>query len=673
MLDDIAELHSAEYTVEVFNDLLNSNRDSWRAEPEIDFVTWLDTYFILTPEGSAVASKWKTRPFQRAMCFSMADLDIPIFIECKPAQVGATKRLVGYYGYTVRERMRNLGLWQPTGEDVGDFIDVQISPMLKSCPRVAEAMIGGSDPDTQNKYNAKGKKQFKWSVAYARSAHAARGFRGITLDDAILDDYDGMPRKLREGGKDIGSPRSRAWLRTRTSTNRKLFLVSTPTEAGLSQIWEAAQSAEELFERFVPCLKCGTMQTLHFSGVADAEHGLTWSSSATDKAASAVYRCANNKCQHDHIYSQMREMDALGQWRSKALAQSDSDGSFWLLGANGKPTKKRPKRKPREIAYWYNALISYEEGWEETVRFYLHALDLFERTQDDSELVVFDNEYLGIAHDRRSQSRHSVSELISRLENYESECPQLVQYITIGVDIGKTFFDYEVVGWGAERRNWSLETGVLPCNTSDPHDPGWKRLANLLDKRFERDDGVKVQINLAFIDARFLPDNIKLFCAEEPYQRVACQGQPNHNAQMLSVTRQPIQEGCFLARMGATKATQRVYDMLAVDEPESAGYCTFPRAPQYFSVDEETGEIQSDFFEQFTAEELVVQSDGNMRSMKRKGRKNEKHDNRKLALCAFECLMRQGYELLSDEEWMSQRNVEETDDAYQLGLSLGSQ
>jgi hypothetical protein len=102
--------------------------------------------------------------------------------------------------------------------------------------------------------------------------------------------------------------------------------------------------------------------------------------------------------------------------------------------------------------------------------------------------------------------------------------------------------------------------------------------------------------------------------------------------------------------MGPVKASDRVYTMLAFDEP-GAGYMHFPLRDGYFEevIDEETGEVvrKSDYFQQLTADEKhLVRRNGQLVEayIKPDGKKNEKHDLRKIWCVGMEALFRQsGY------------------------------
>lgn len=666
-----------------FNYSLNPLNELWRTEPELPFVEWMDAYCKLSSESSAVPSDWSTRSFQRGPSYAMADLDIPVFVECAPSQVGKTKRLLFYKAYSLVVRMRNVGFWLPDTKLLDDYVDTQVDGMLRDCPEIAKRLLGEVDMPSQ--YNTKIKKMFLGAVLFLRSAQSAQGFRSITLDDAILDDLDGMPRVLTENKLSVGTPRTRAWNRTRTSDARKLLMASTPTEWGNSPIWDAYLSCAARFLRYIPCLKCGFHQPLNFNHEPDSEAGgVTYTLGKTigESADSARFVCAH--CKHASDYTDLREMDENGYWESgNGLQQKDSTGEFHPVNKRGKPHLRALKahEKPHDTGYNYTALFSYEEDWASTVRFYLEAQQNYTQRRDDSELVVFDNEYLGRPSKRRTGTISTANSLVKRCNTpYDYQCPLEVQFITAGVDVQRYYFDYEIVGWGDEWRSFSLDTGSIDVDATAPEHPGWDVLRQLRMSRYARADE-SVGINLMLIDARFLPDNVKRFCAEMPYNCIAAQGQPRGDAQMLSLSKHMGAEGCRIARVGTVLATERVYQMLEVETP-GPGYCDFPHYEgKYFEVDDETGEITSDFFDQLTAEQILVSKKTGRRVTEPRDRqRNEKHDDRKLAMVGMEALLRSGHAFTQHARWMEvqlsqlQNVSEKTDDTdpYSIGHRLGS-
>jgi hypothetical protein len=113
---------------------------------------------------------------------------------------------------------------------------------------------------------------------------------------------------------------------------------------------------------------------------------------------------------------------------------------------------------------------------------------------------------------------------------------------------------------------------------------------------------------------------------------------------------------------------------LEIDDPKQEGYCHFPERQPYFEVNEVTGEISSNYFSQLTAEQIIKTKTGKLATEAIKGRRNEKHDDRKLALAGLECLLLRSTVLLTPDEWLAQiAGGSAAGNAYGAGYSMGSQ
>jgi hypothetical protein len=90
-------------------------------------------------------------------------------------------------------------------------------------------------------------------------ANSAVGLRSMPVRYLFLDEVDGYPIDVDGEGNAVAL----AEARTRTFARRKIFIVSTPTIAGVSTI-EREYEASDQRRYFVPCPHCGHRQWLRF-------------------------------------------------------------------------------------------------------------------------------------------------------------------------------------------------------------------------------------------------------------------------------------------------------------------------------------------------------------------------------------------------------------------------
>ena len=580
-----------------------------------------------------------------------------------PAQYGKSTRITGLYGYRVREQARNLIIYQPNNDEASDFSVTTIQPMLRYVPRVSEMLLV-SNPDQQHKFNNDSRKVYKTgATAYCLGARAETNLNRRTADDVFIDDWDAMDRSVKnKNNKSAGSVRARAFGRTKASPyHPNEFLFTTPNQVGESFIYEAIQACSHVFKRHIPCPGCGQYQHLVMNlnndesfRLTDSSYGLIYDEYTTieKSAKTARYRCKH--CTHEFLWEEMLHADKNGVWRSDTLEQIDipghpDDGYYFEIDDE----KQHVVEDPVEVAYCCTGLTSEDEDWTKLVTIYLRALRLMEQG-DDSGMIAFFKETIGDSYLPPAKIEITADELMSRLEQYDAECPWNVQCILLVVDVQQTFFDYEFIGTGALLESWGLMTGKLHGNTNDRNDHVWQELDALQKRTFEKANGERLGVKAVFIDARYRPDEVIFWCEKQPLRRMPVQGQPSVHHPLLKLVEpeknKPNARQCWLAKMGPVKASDRVYTMLAFDE-HGAGYMHFPLRDGYFEevVDKDTGEVvrKSDYFNQLTADEKhLVRRNGQLVEayIKPDGKANEKHDLRKIWCVGMEAMFRQsGY------------------------------
>jgi len=198
--------------------------------PRLTVSEWADTYRVLSSESSAEPGKWSTSraEYQRGMMNAVSDPDIETVVLMTCAQVGKTELINNVVGYHIHQ---------------------DPAPMLVVQPTLEMAQTWSKDP----------------------ASLASRPCRVI-----LCDEVDRYP--ISAGTE--GDPVSLAKKRSSTFWNRKIILVSTPTDKGASRI-EAAYSESDQRKFFVPCADCGEHQALKWGQVS-------WTDKNPD---SAIYTC----------------------------------------------------------------------------------------------------------------------------------------------------------------------------------------------------------------------------------------------------------------------------------------------------------------------------------------------------------------------------------------------
>src|SRR4029078_12942337 len=87
---------------------------------------------------------------------------------------------------------------------------------------------------------------------------------------------------------------------------------------------------------------------------------------------------------------------------------------------------------------------------------------------------------------------------------------------------------YEIVGWGRDKRSWSIDAGLIPGDTSDTTDRGpWLNLNALLMRTFHHDAGADLHILMLAVDSGYNTQTVYGWAGQHPMSRViAVRGVP---------------------------------------------------------------------------------------------------------------------------------------------------
>src|SRR5690606_20735578 len=125
---------------------------------------------------------------------------------------------------------------QPTDEDRDEFCKTEVEPMLRDVPVMRKVF-----PEfmAKNKANTLRQKNMLGCVLHLRGGKAAKNYRRLSLDVAMLDELDGFDSDVEHEG----DPVALAAKRIEGATFPKLICGSTPHLKGQSMIAARRQQA----------------------------------------------------------------------------------------------------------------------------------------------------------------------------------------------------------------------------------------------------------------------------------------------------------------------------------------------------------------------------------------------------------------------------------------------
>jgi phage terminase large subunit GpA-like protein len=547
---------------------------AWRPPPRLRLSNWADEHFYLSPESAAEPGRWRTLPYQRGILDAISDPDVVQVSVMKSSRIGYTKCIDATVGFYIHQDPCPIMVVQPTIEDAQGYSKEEIAPMLRDCPTLA-ALV--PQPKTRDANNTILLKRFPGGSLSLVGANSARGFRRVSRKVVIFDETDGYPPSAGTEGDQI----QLGIRRTEYYWDRKIVAGSTPTVAGRSRIEQLFLAGDQR-RYYVPCPHCGAMQVLRF------QH-FHW---PKDKPERAVYVCP--ECGATAEHHQKRDMVHAGEWRSGPHSQ------FPDLPA------PLPFTGHASFHLWSAYSFSPNATWGQLCSEFVAA-----NHAGTEHLKTFVNTVLGESWQDRGDAPEW-QRLYARRESYAlGTCPRGVLFLTAGVDVQKDRLVYEIVGWGREKRSWSIDAGVLPGETSDATDRGpWPALHALLTRTYRHERGTELPLTMLAIDSGFNTQVVYGWARQYPMSRViAVRGVPTAHVLIgapsrvdVTVSGRKLKGGYKVWPIATNVAKSELYGWLALQPPSSEALAEGRPYPPGFCHFPEYGE---DYFQQLTAEQLI--------------------------------------------------------------------
>jgi len=546
-------------------------RQAWRPPPRLHLDEWAERHFYLSAESAAEPGRWKTIPYQRGIMRAVTDPMVWFLSVMKSARVGWTKILNATAGYYIHQDPCPVMIVQPTIEDASGYSKEEIAPMLRDCPVLAAIV---PEPKTRDSNNTILAKRFPGGSLTVIGANSARGFRRVSRKVVAFDETDGYPPSAGSEGDQIAL----GVRRTEYYWDRKVLAGSTPTDAGRSRIEQLFYAGDQR-RYYVPCPHCGTMQVLVFPR-------FKW---PRNKPELAIYVCLACGAEIEHAHK--RDMVQAGVWRPGPHAQ------FPDAPVPG------PFKGHASFHIWAAYSFSPNATWGQLCTEFVEA-----KRKGPDKLKTFINTGLGETWQDRGEAPEW-ERLYQRREAYAiGTCPSGVLFVVAGVDVQKDRLVYEVVGYGRDKRSWSVDAGVLPGDTSDLTRGPWQALEALLARSFEHESGHQLPIAMMAVDSGFNTQVVYSWCRQFPMSRViAVRGV--HTAHVLIGTPSRVDVaqggkkfGYKVWPIATDVAKSELYGWLALHPPTDEALAEGASWPVGFCHFPEHGE---EFFKQLTAEQLV--------------------------------------------------------------------
>ena len=510
---------------------------SLRPPPKLTVSQWADTYRQLSRESSAVSGQWSTSKaeYQRGMMDAVSDSRYETVVLMTCAQIGKTELINNVLGYHIHQDPAPILVVHPTVEMANAWSKDRLSPAIRDTPVLTRLI---ADPKSRDSGNTVLHKSFTGGRVTASGANSPASLASRPCRLILMDEVDRFP--LSAGAE--GDPVGLAKRRSATYYNRKIVLVSTPTETGASRIATAYEESDQR-KYFVPCPHCGEHQVLKWSNVK-------WNDG---DPSSAHYVC--DEC--GAVWSELDRSRAIrrGEWRATAEAKGKIAG------------------------FHLNGIYSPWTRLEDAVQ------DFLTSKSDPMRLRTFVNTFLGETFDSERGEQLDETDLINRAEDWGDQIPEEVLIITAGVDTQDDRLEVELIGWGRGEESYSLAYHTLYGDPSTAE--LWLRLDDVLKTPFSHPITGEIICRSACVDSGgHYTQQVYNYCRTRMGRRIfAIKGVGGEGRPIVGRPSRSNIGKVSLFPVGVDTAKEVVMARLRIKEP-GEGYCHFPkgRPEEYYRM-----------------------------------------------------------------------------------------
>lgn len=457
------------------------------------------------------------------------------------AQLGKTEAILNIVGYHIDNDPSPILVLQPTLEMAQAFSKDRVAAgLLRSTPCLRDKV---KDPRARDSGNTTLHKIFPGGAITMVGANSPSGLASRPIRVVLCDEVDRYPTSAGTEGDPIQLARKRS----ATFWNRKVIMVSTPTNKGSSRIEDAYEKSDKR-EFYVPCKHCHHEQTLIWGNVK-------WQENQPDTAAYMCEECGVLWSDSDRRWSIRNGRWVAGE-EFKGVAGFKISGLYspWTPLADGVKDFLAVKKNPEQLRVWINTYLG--SLWEDPGE-----------TIDDYSLA-----------ERREPMEY---------------VPDDVMLITAGVDVQDSRLEISYIGWMRDD-----ESAVLGHETlyGDPSTPGlWNNLDTALYRQFETDSGRQLGIRATCIDSGgHFTQSVYAFCKKNYGRRIfAIKGVGGEGKPISGRPSKSNSMKCHLFPVGVDTAKDLVFARLRIQD-QGPGYIHF------------SDTLSDEYFRQLTAEKIVT-------------------------------------------------------------------
>lgn len=432
---------------------------------------WAEKHRVLDSKSSAIPGPWRNEvtPYLNEIMDEFNNIETEEIIFIKPTQVGGTEALQNALGYIVMQDPSPTMIVYPSKELAESVSKNRLRPML----RVSKGLRAKYYDDRSSELELQCDGMYiTLEGANSPASLSSKPIRYLFMDE--VDKYPGASKKEAD-------PIRLARERTKTFSNRKIFITSTPT-LRTGHIWKAKENADIVKHFTVPCPHCGEYIELQFKQVKWPKND---EMSETDRAEHAFYAC--QMCGNIINDRHKNQMIRYGKWEV---------------------VEKRTEF-PRKVAYWMNTLYS------PFVKFGEVAKEFMSTKHDAEAFQNFVNSWLAEPWEDTKLKTNADMVMERQSEYEEFEVPDWAAFLTGGVDVQETSLYWTVRAWGPYFTSQVIAKGQVLS---------FKEIEKIMNSEFKKKDGEVLLVNLAGVDSGDQTDDVYEFCARNSEWAIPIKG-----------------------------------------------------------------------------------------------------------------------------------------------------
>lgn len=514
-----------------------------RPPPKLTVSEWADENRRLDSQSSAEPGRWHTSraEYQRGMMDACSDPSIEEIVIMSGAQLGKSEAILNIIGYFIDNDPSPILCLQPTLDMAQAFSKDRVAAGLLASTPCLKGKV--KSPRARDSGNTTLHKIFPGGSLTLVGANSPSGLASRPIRLVLCDEVDRYPTSAGSEGDPIQLARKRS----ATFWNRKIVMVSTPTNKNASRIEEAYETSDKR-KYYVPCRHCDHKQILSWNNVH-------WDEDKPETAGYVCSECAVKWSEADRRYSIKH-----GEW----IAEAESKiAGFWISGLYSPWTPLADaareftliRKNPEQLRVWVNTYLA--ETWE----------DQGEKIDEFS--------------------------LMDQREDFGDSVPSGVMFITAGVDVQDNRIEASIIGWGRDDESWVIQHRTLYGDPSTPQI--WSSLDSVLGQVFNTEDGRDLPVRASSVDSGgHYTNSVYQYSKKNAGRRVfAIKGVGGEGRSIVSKPSKNNSAKCQLFPVGVDTVKELLFARMRIKE-EGPGYIHF------------NSELGSDYFQQLTAEKIVT-------------------------------------------------------------------